>query len=526
MTSSQKESYNEMPYTCKAFHFLYPGYLKSISTIFGLESPDIKNARILELGCGSGEGFFGFLGNYPSLEYIGVDISEAHIEHGKKVAKECALDNVELYAMSIEDIDKKKFGTFDYIICHGVFSWVPKNIQDKILEIMGKMLTPKGLAFVSYNSLPGWNMVNPIRDMLQYHTDLFTNKNDKVQQARTFIQFLSETSKEAGSPYSGFIENESNTIAANDDSFLYHEYLVEGNTEFYFTDFVQQANKKGLQYLSESSLGMMDISNNLTGKAYKTLSKVQDQIIREQLQDYALNRRFRSNILCRKDASVNRAIAIEQVSKIGYLANAYPSKKTEEIDFTKPLDLKFTFTVNNSKVDCNVRDPIIAAMLYAFHADGFRVKSYEDILLFIKKQGIDCTEQAQHHIKKQLLFLLFKNMIMPWSKDKFYLEEISSKPRVSNLVRYQARSGSKHITSQMSQSFVLDESYRYVIANMDGKNDSPSLVQKLGEQIAKDSLSLMVDGKSVTDEKLKLNLLNNIVSSALQFCKSCGFLIG
>ena len=130
--------------------------------------PKIETSRVLELGCASGGNLIPHAVNYPKGQYVGVDLSKTQIDSGLEQVKSLGLKNIELKCCSITDIDES-FGKFDYIICHGVISWVPDFVRDKIFEISSKNLSKNGIAYISYNTLPGWNMVRSIRDMMLYH---------------------------------------------------------------------------------------------------------------------------------------------------------------------------------------------------------------------------------------------------------------------------------------------------------------------------------------------------------------------
>jgi 2-polyprenyl-3-methyl-5-hydroxy-6-metoxy-1,4-benzoquinol methylase len=79
------------------------------------------------------------------------------IETAKKFAEACGVQNLELRAANITDVTPE-WGKFDYIITHGVFSWVPHDVAEKVLQICAEQLTPNGLAYNSFNTYPGWHM--------------------------------------------------------------------------------------------------------------------------------------------------------------------------------------------------------------------------------------------------------------------------------------------------------------------------------------------------------------------------------
>ena len=155
-------TYDEVPYEGYPVPHSHPDRLKTIAKLFGLESPEVETARILELGCGTGANIIPMAEQFPGARFVGVDLSERQIADGTDVIEKVGLENIRLDHGSILNVDAKH-GEFDYIICHGVYSWVPRDVQDHILKVCGENLSPNGVAYVSYNTYPGWHMRQMVR---------------------------------------------------------------------------------------------------------------------------------------------------------------------------------------------------------------------------------------------------------------------------------------------------------------------------------------------------------------------------
>src|SRR5690606_25534400 len=146
--------------------------------------------------CAAGGNLLPIADANPDAQCIGVDYSRRQINDGQNIIQAVGLNNVELRHASIADVDES-YGKFDYIICHGVFSWVPPEIQDHILQGCRRKLTENGVAYVSYNTYPGWHMREMIRDMMRYHVSQFADAATKIKQARAVHKFLSENVPES-----------------------------------------------------------------------------------------------------------------------------------------------------------------------------------------------------------------------------------------------------------------------------------------------------------------------------------------
>ena len=113
---------------------------------------------------------------------------------------------------------------FDYIICHGVYSWVPPEIQRKILQICRDFLSPNGIAYISYNTFPGWHQFHIYREMMKYHASKMTSLQDKIEQSKAIIQFAAEHVLSPNDSYGQFIREHSDFISNLSDEYLFHEF--------------------------------------------------------------------------------------------------------------------------------------------------------------------------------------------------------------------------------------------------------------------------------------------------------------
>src|SRR5690606_25508201 len=144
-------SYDEIPYQSTAFHYTHPDRLAGVATLFGMSPPPVATCRVLELGCAEGGNLIPMALGLPEGRFVGIDLSPRQIDDGRKVVAELGLSNIDLRPLSILDVDES-LGTFDYIICHGVYSWVPEPVREAILRIMDRNLAPEGVGYISYNT--------------------------------------------------------------------------------------------------------------------------------------------------------------------------------------------------------------------------------------------------------------------------------------------------------------------------------------------------------------------------------------
>ncbi|MEA2463425.1 MAG: hypothetical protein QOJ98_1172, partial [Acidobacteriota bacterium] len=192
---SVRDYYDRVPYLGGSHHHTHPDHLATLALLNGLEPAPPQRCRVLELGCADGGNVIAFAHELPESTFVGIDLSPRQIERGLEEVHALGLKNVELRAMSIMDVDAS-FGAFDYILCHGVYSWVAEPVQEKILAICGALLAPRGVAYISYNTFPGWHLRRMLREMLLHHTRNVEEPEEKVARSFELVQFLVEAAGE------------------------------------------------------------------------------------------------------------------------------------------------------------------------------------------------------------------------------------------------------------------------------------------------------------------------------------------
>lgn len=316
MAEPQPSSYDELPYLNRAFPQTLPDRLGTNARLFGLEPADPATCRVLELGCASGDNLIPMAVELPEARFVGIDLSQRQIEQARRTVDALGLANIELSRHDIADVDAS-WGAFDYVVCHGVYSWVPAPVREKILAICRENLAPNGVAYVSYNTLPGWHMRGMVRDMMVYHAAQFPDAAAKVRQARALLDFIAQ-SVPAEAPYGMTLRQELERIRNQPDVYVFHEHLEAVNDAVYFHQFVAAAGRHGLQYLGEAEFGQM-LASKFPPQVAETLQRIAPDIVRmEQYMDFMRNQTFRQTLLIHAGATLQRNLGDVQLE--GYVA--------------------------------------------------------------------------------------------------------------------------------------------------------------------------------------------------------------
>src|SRR5919201_1940065 len=235
----------------------------------------------------------------PGARFVGVDAAPGAIARGRRLVAALSLGNVTLEALAIEDFAPAP-ASFDYVIAHGVYSWVAPAARDRLLELCRIALDRDGVAYVSYNALPGGRARQALRDMLRFHTAAVTDPRERIAEGRALLRFLVE-----GAPAQSELRGHARELLDRSDASLLHDDLAEVNESVYFHEFVSHAARNGLQYVAEADFFEMQIGA-ASAPAADALLGVEDPVRREQYLDFLKGRMFRQTLLCRAGAAVDR----------------------------------------------------------------------------------------------------------------------------------------------------------------------------------------------------------------------------
>ncbi len=523
-TITKKESkdgafgYDEVPYTSYPFEFNRPENLRTVAKLFDHEGPALEKARVLELGGSDGMNLLRFAADYPESYCLGVDLSKVEIEHGQQRIKDIGLKNYDLKCVSITDLDES-YGKFDYIICHGVYSWVPDFVRESILEVSKKLLSKDGLVFVSYNVRPGWNMINSIRELMIYHASNFENVNDQISQGRLALDFISDTVKDLDTPYARLVKQMAEDLKDKSDYYLRHEYLADENQAFYFHKFIEEARKNGLEYIGDTDVQRM-FTGNLPAQAAEKLNQINDIVRTEQYIDFLKNTQFRCTVLSHNDAKISRNIE-NRIFRNFYYSGMFTADKelTENNILSKEEKISFKAN-NNESLSITTSSPELKAVFETLMANlGNPLKLEEIAALITKKYKTLTKENVLTEVDSVIGRILFSGYIkFSYSKPKS-VTTISDKPKVTDFNIYNIQKiapGEKvWVTNQMNQMIHVEDYYRHFVPLVNGKNTIEDLHKKVKKLIDDKILLVQVNGKTAEDEKVIEDVSKQFVEGGL-----------
>lgn len=312
------QRYDSVPYAALPLPVTHPDRMGAVATVLGMTPPPPAHARVLEVGCSDGGNLIPMALTLPAAKFVGCDLSGSAIATGRALAGALDLRNVELVQGDLAQLDPA-LGDFDYIIAHGVYSWVAAPVRDALFALAAGRLAPNGLLYVSYNALPGCRVRQAAFDVLHYHVDALPDAVQRMTEARRLARILGGTSATLHAADEA-LRAEFRAIAASSDSELCHDTLAVPNDPVYFHEFAAHAARHGLAFLAEAELHTMSAAG-LSPEARELLAPMA-AAAREQYIDFVRLRRFRQSLLRRQGAAVEPAGRAARILQMHVSADA------------------------------------------------------------------------------------------------------------------------------------------------------------------------------------------------------------
>lgn len=299
----QQTIYSELGYKSMPFPYTTPATLEAYAALVGISAPNPKSARVLELGATYGGNIISQALFNPDATFVGIELSQEQVEKGNEVIANAGLTNVSLIQSDIASIGSE-IGTFDYIIAHGVYSWVDDGVKEALLRLIDEHLAEDGIAYVSYNTYPGWHTMEEVRQLMMFSNRDKTqfNHKEKVLHGKTIGSIVGsqilkyDNLKERNSKFLGALRS----VMQKDEYYVGHDHLEPNNDPVYFYQFNDHLAAHSLAYLCDADL-TLSMVRSFDADIADTLDKLapNDHVAQEQYLDFMLDTTFRKSIICK-----------------------------------------------------------------------------------------------------------------------------------------------------------------------------------------------------------------------------------
>jgi SAM-dependent methyltransferase len=450
-------SYERIPYSNHPYRQAHHDQLAVAGVLHGLEPPPTATARVLELGCGAGGHLIATAYALPGVRALGVDLAPSVIAQAQAEAQAAGVANVAFQAADLRDLVDGSLGEFDYVVAHGVHSWVPADAREALLAATRAHLAPGGLAYVSFNANPGGHLRAMVRDACLFHARDARDDDERVAKAREMLELLHHwrASDEAADAYGRFLLDVLPRLSEAADGTLAHDLLSEDSSPLWYAGFAADAARHGLAPVGESRLvepallprdrAVRDAIARLSGG---------DRVAREQLVDLFGHGRFRETVLAHAEVAS------------GTLDDPDPAALRRLVFLAPPPP----------------EGAPLAGLLTAIAGRRPRASSFDELA--------SVTGAPADALSAALLDCLRLGLVTAWL-DPPRAVGAGARPRASALARWQAREG-RPATSLLHTVVVLDPAGAHLLDLLDGTRS----LDEVGEAL-REATGLSLDADAV-----------------------------
>jgi len=457
--------YDEKDYPYAVRHWTHPTQLGALSQLMGRAAAPFQDCNVLEIGAGDGVNLASMAIGAPRSQFVGVDLSERAVAAGRELIAAAGVANVRLECADLRDFEAPA-GSFDYIVAHGVYAWAPKLVQESLMALCGRLLSPRGVAMISYNALPGCRLRQGVRDMLLAAVAGIEEPERKIAAARASATFYAEQWSASDNAFHKALELEARDFLGRPDGLIFHDELGEIYDPQLFSDVVAKARAQGLDYLCDNDPSLVEHAlweSELWSKSLPLTGG--DQIAYEQTLDFVETRFFRRSLFCRAGAPLERRFSPER------LAGLYLEAPLEPFVDASVGEGEFAFkTARHGEV--STRDPAFATAMRRLGEAYPRALAIDEIA-------------AEPPARAALLRLYAGNMARLATEPFPVGRDHGAKPFANPLARAQALLGLGSVTSYRHAQVSLEgDDTRRFLALLDGTRTIDDLVVAMSESVS------------------------------------------
>ncbi|HEY3928401.1 MAG TPA: class I SAM-dependent methyltransferase [Candidatus Koribacter sp.] len=443
--------YDNVPYPTFVQEQTHPDRMHVIASLFGMAPKAVDEARVLEIGCGDGNNIIPIAYCHSRSKFIGIDIAEQPIDRGREAIRNIGLGNIQLEVRDLTKLDRE-LGQFDYIIAHGIYAWVPEQVRDALLGVCREHLQAGGIAYISYNALPGGHARRIIRDFMLFHTRSIHDPDEKIREAEGILDFAIESTPREDY-YDKLLEHRQKTMP--EGTALFHDDLNDIYEPVYAEQFLDQAAKHDLGYVGEADFfEMSDAMYPQTVRERLNQLSRGDRIRKEQYMDFLSGRGFRQTLVCRKEDAPDGTVHVERVRSFYVSTTMAPTE----------VEGEFT-TKSGRKIKTN--HPVVVEKL----------KQLCD--LWPGSLPVQEVTGGDALLEKYLFQLYSANFVQFHSHGPCFTTQPGERPEASAVARYQAIQGEFVATLAQHAAHIDTDIARKFLLKLDGTRTREELAEEM-----------------------------------------------
>jgi len=452
-------SYDQVAYPSLIFWQSHPEVMAVIARLHGIDTPAVERARILHIGGGDGLDAIAIATSYPNADVVNIDIAAEALARGRRWSEAAGLDNVAHELIDILDAADRLQGSFDYIAAHGIYAWVPVEVRAAVMPMIGRLLAPNGVAFVSYNAMPGGYSRLAVHDMLMHRVRHIGDPAERLAIARAFLRDFAKPG-DKDQPITTAMKKEAEAALIQSEGSFFHDIFNQYYAPQPFLAVATDAARNGLRYLGETRGGGFE-------KGFVTREDVgtteETWLDRLQAQDYATGRYFRSSLFVRAETQFSRRAHIEKARAMWASTHATATDATH---------------FKTERISVSIADPRRAGMMHQMIAAKPGTLPVDELAPDSDMLGALC-----HYALEGVIDLR--------TAPPCFTPHAGDRPIASPLARVQVAEGEDRVVALNHHWVTLDTArLKALLALLDGTRDRAQLEQAWAASANDDGISL------------------------------------
>lgn len=287
---------SDVRYPAFFYKEMQPLWLSAVAGFQGFEAPDAHSAFALcELGCGVGVNLLVAAACHPQSRFVGVDFNEEHLQLAREAAEQCGIANVDFIHADFAKFAANTSDQFDFITCHGVWSWIAPQHRAALREVASRCLKPLGLFYLHYMCHPGSTDLLPLQHLLNLCAHHMPGPSPR--KAAVGMKLLEQIAEGGLFADKTGMQRHLANMAKRDPTDLAHEFLTDHWQPQHSVDVHQDVAQSGLTLIGSADVfNNLDPSLSIPGRLQDLIRRTAVQALAETLKDMARNAHQRMDL--------------------------------------------------------------------------------------------------------------------------------------------------------------------------------------------------------------------------------------
>lgn len=426
---------------------------------------------------------------HPYATFVGVDNSGAELELANIGLRFLQLYNIQFVHKDVCDFEPTSMKESDYIIAHGLYSWVPDDVRHSILSFCSHNYKSEGLAYISYNAQPGWSTRKLVRETL-LRSQLVQDAplEEKGQMAIEVAKQLLEDLPARDYASAVLLADELERVIYAKPWYVFHEYISEVNDGFWLTDFVKKARSHDLEYVNDAQFCRPE--GQVPANLKESLAdKNLDPVEQEETADLLCNRYFRASVLCRSDSPRKKTSRMEIIEEV-YIATSLRAE-SDPFDLTDGVTERFSSSAGHEiTLDRAITKAAILVLSAQWPTGRQLADLYPQAMKLFASHGCEVSANTRYLLMDEVAILFQAGQVDLRLEEPVYDKHVPEYPKIHALARFEIEHR-KALTTPFHLPLSLNPETLAVLRAMDGRRSHAELRPEFGEDLVEKTLEVL-----------------------------------